>query len=96
MAEENKEDQPVSSDENFGKLQNTMGVLVSQVEELRQYTRLSWRNLGKSFALGMATGLGATVGLAILIAILSLIVKGLGGMPVIGMWIGSLTKYIHE
>jgi len=42
------------------------------------------------FFLGLFYGIGATVGAALLLAILGLLVKLFGGMPLIGDWLRAI------
>ncbi len=54
------------------------------------------RTLAKYFVFGIFYGLGATVGLAIILAILGLAIKLFGGLPVIGNFIAGFGKYLHH
>lgn len=49
---------------------------------------LIWR----AFLVGLLSGLGATVGVAVILAVLGLIVKKLGGIPVIGDWLNNVNE----
>lgn len=47
---------------------------------------LFWR----SFLAGLFSGLGATIGVAIVLAAIAYLVRHLGGLPVIGDWLNAL------
>ncbi len=97
MADEQvKLSQEVPGDENQKQLQKKLNIIVVQLEDLRDYTRLSAKNIGKTFVLGAFGAFGATVGFALLIALLSGIVKELGGLPLIGSWIINVGRNIRQ
>lgn len=48
----------------------------------------------RGLLLGLASGLGATIGVAIVLSILSLVVRELGGVPVIGEWLVNIDRKI--
>jgi len=60
------------------------------------YSRLSSRNITKSFVLGIFSALGATVGVAAVISILTGIIKLFGGIPVIGNLLVFLGQYLRN
>jgi hypothetical protein len=70
--------------------------IIKHVASLDEYNSLSFRNLGKSFSLGIAGAFGATVGLAIVIALLSFLAKEFGGLPFIGKLFSNLGQYLHN
>lgn len=47
---------------------------------------LMWRG----FLIGLASGLGATIGVAIVLALSGFILRELGGLPVVGDWLNSI------
>lgn len=53
---------------------------------------LIWRG----FLIGLASGLGATIGVAIVLALLGLFVREFGGLPVIGQWLQGLNSSIND
>ncbi|OGD60885.1 hypothetical protein A3A71_03175 [Candidatus Berkelbacteria bacterium RIFCSPLOWO2_01_FULL_50_28] len=69
---------------------------VDRVERLitaldRAYHRpglLVWRG----FLIGLASGLGATIGAAIVLALLGFLLREFGGLPVIGNWLNSISN----
>ncbi|QQG50262.1 MAG: hypothetical protein HZB70_01615 [Candidatus Berkelbacteria bacterium] len=53
---------------------------------------LVWRG----FMIGLASGLGATIGVAVVLAILGFLVRELGGLPFIGEWIQGVGNTINR
>lgn len=53
---------------------------------------LAWRG----FLIGLASGLGATVGVAIIVAVISILIKQFGGLPVIGAWLNDLGQILPK
>ncbi|KKU43820.1 MAG: hypothetical protein UX60_C0016G0007 [Berkelbacteria bacterium GW2011_GWA2_46_7] len=51
---------------------------------------LAWRG----FLIGLASGLGATVGVAIVVGIVGLLIRQFGGLPVIGDWLNDLGRIL--
>lgn len=51
----------------------------------KAYHHLGWL-MWRGFLIGLMSGLGATIGVAITLAILGFFVRQLGGLPVIGDW----------
>lgn len=49
---------------------------------------LFWRG----FLGGLASGLGATVGVAIVLTVLAFLLREFGGLPVIGDWLNAVDK----
>lgn len=97
MADENiKLSQEISGDENQKQLQKKLNIIVVQLEDLRDYTRLSAKNIGKTIVLGACGAFGATVGFALLIALLSGVIKELGGLPLVGSWIANIGQNIRQ
>ena len=57
----------------------------------------SWKYLaGRSFVAGIFTGLGATVGVAIVLLIIGYILKWLGVIPVVGDFFKQLNQFISS
>ena len=50
----------------------------------------------KNFIGGLGWMLGATVGFALLVAVLSVILNWLGGLPIIGGWIANLIETTNQ
>jgi hypothetical protein len=97
VADENiKLSQEISGDENQKQLQKKLNIIVVQLEDLRDYTRLSAKNIGKTIVLGACGAFGATVGFALLIALLSGVIKELGGLPLVGSWIANIGQNIRQ
>lgn len=46
------------------------------------------------FFLGISYGLGATIGVAIVLAFLAYALRAMGGLPVIGGWLNGLSQNI--
>ena len=70
--------------------------IISLLKDLKSYNDISKKNLFKSFLTGISYALGATVGVAVLLALAGLIVKLLGGVPVIGQFFLDLGKFLHK
>lgn len=71
--------------------QQTLNRLVAAVNKSYQSAHSAmWRG----FLVGIATGLGATMGVAIVLSIIGLVVRSLGGLPVIGTWITDVGTII--
>lgn len=45
----------------------------------------------RQFFLGLFYGLGTTIGVAVVLALLGYFVKLLGGLPIIGDWVNSIS-----
>jgi hypothetical protein len=54
--------------------------------------RLAWRG----FLIGLASGLGTTLGVAIVLSIIGLLVRAFGGLPVIGEWITNFGAIVPK
>jgi len=48
------------------------------------------------FCLGVCYGLGATIGVAIVIALVGVALRSLGGLPVIGEWLNGLSQNLQN
>lgn len=66
------------------------------LKEMKLLTRIGKYLLLKNFLEGIFYGLGATIGLAIVITILSFIARFLGGVPVVGNWFIHFGKFLHQ
>ena len=87
---QNKE--PIVSDEtNEERLER----LMQKLDKMTVLWSVNHKTIFRSFVLGIATALGATVGLAIVLAILGLAIKSAGGLPLVGSWISKLGAYIN-
>ena len=51
---------------------------------------LAWRG----FLVGLASGLGATVGVAVIVGIVGLLMRQFGGLPIIGDWLNGLGRIL--
>lgn len=51
---------------------------------------LMWRSL----LVGLLSGLGATFGVAIVLALLGFMLRELGGLPVIGDWLNDVSRIL--
>ena len=54
--------------------------------------RLMWRN----FLGGLLSGLGATIGVAIVLGILGVLIREFGGLPVVGAWLNDLGQILPK
>lgn len=64
------------------------------IVELRQLNYVNRRNIVRKFFLGIAQAFGATVGLAVVIALLGALIKALGGLPLIGSFLITFGRFI--
>lgn len=55
-----------------------------------------WRLIWRSFVGGLFYGLGATIGLAIVLVIIGFILQSLGVLPIIGEWFKDLNRFIES
>lgn len=46
--------------------------------------------LWRSFFMGLASGTGASIGVAVVVGLVSLLVRHFGGIPVVGRWLIDL------
>lgn len=76
--------------------QNKIDKIARDIEIIAQASTFSSSSLFKYFVFGIFYGLGATVGVTILIAILGLLLKFFGGIPVIGNFFIELGTYLHH
>ena len=53
---------------------------------------LMWR----SFLTGLMSGLGATVGVAIVLTLLGVIIKQFGGLPIVGSWLDYVGRILPK
>ena len=73
--------------------QKTLNNLVNAVNKSYQSTH---RSMWRGFLVGLATGLGTTLGVAIVLSLIGLIVRQLGGLPVIGTWITDFGSVVPK
>ena len=52
--------------------------------------------VARGFLMGLASGLGATVGAAIVIALIGLMIRQFGGLPVVGEWLNDLGRILPQ
>jgi hypothetical protein len=74
----------------------TLDSIEKHVASIDRFNSITFRNLAKSFMLGIAGAFGATVGLAIVIAVLSFLAKEFGGLPFIGKLFTNLGVYLRN
>lgn len=53
---------------------------------------LAWRG----FLVGLASGLGATVGVALVVGVVGLLIRQFGGLPVVGDWLNELGRILPK
>lgn len=71
--------------------QKSIDYLVAAIEKAYlKPGQLMWR----SFLSGLLSGLGATLGVAIVLALSAFLIHYLGGLPVIGNWISNVGQYL--
>lgn len=67
--------------------------LVTVIEKTYHHPgSLMWR----SWLVGLMSGLGATLGVAIILAILGFLLRELGGLPVIGDWLNDVSRILPK
>jgi hypothetical protein len=54
------------------------------------------RLAARSFLMGLMSGLGATVGVAVVVAIIGLLIRQFGGLPVVGDWLNELGRILPK
>lgn len=69
-------------------------ILISLTQALKLIDQYPKKLFLRQFFLGLFSGLGATLGVTIVLAILSYLVHLLGGVPVIGQWFSRLGNYL--
>lgn len=69
---------------------------IKHLKSLDDYNSITLKNLAKYFSMGLAGALGATIGLAIVVSVLSFFVQKLGGLPLVGRWFIDLGLYIRK
>ncbi|HUD21031.1 MAG TPA: DUF5665 domain-containing protein [Candidatus Saccharimonadales bacterium] len=73
--------------------QKTLNQLVNAVNRSYQPTHSAmWRG----FLIGIAGGLGTTLGVAIVLSLIGFLVRELGGLPVIGAWFSDVGAIIPK
>jgi hypothetical protein len=82
------------SSENPDELSNKL--LEGILSELKKITAARKFGFTIRFIEGICYGLGATVGLAIVVAIISFSAGMFGGIPVVGNWLIELGKALHS
>jgi hypothetical protein len=85
--------QEVSGRQDLTKIQQTAEKILFEIHKGNSTNK---QQMAKSFFMGVFYALGATIGFAILTAILTFVVKLLGGLPVIGNWFVHFGKYLHQ
>ena len=77
-------------------LEKKLDTIVRHLNSLDKYNSLTAKNLAKSFSLGIAGALGATIGLAVVISILGFFIKEFGALPGIGKWFIHLGSFLGK
>lgn len=73
------------------KQQKTLEALTAAIEKVyTQPKRMMWR----SFLMGLLSGLGATLGVAIVLTLLGYLIHAVGGLPVVGDWLTNVQRYL--
>ncbi|MEK7170682.1 MAG: DUF5665 domain-containing protein [Patescibacteria group bacterium] len=58
----------------------------------------AYHNPGKlaarGFLMGLMSGLGATVGVAIVVGVLGILIRQYGGLPIVGDWLNGLGRIL--
>jgi hypothetical protein len=67
--------------------------LVSAIDKAYHHPGpLVWRG----FLVGLASGLGATIGVALVLALLGFILRELGGLPIVGEWLQGVGNNLNR
>jgi len=64
--------------------------------EYVDFIRSPWRTFFHGFLKGTGIGLGAIVGVAVVIYLITYIINLLGGVPILGEWVEGLGKVIGQ
>jgi len=80
--------------ENPNELSNKL--LEGILAELKKITAARKFGFTIRFIEGVCYGLGATVGLALIVTIFSFVAGRFGGIPVVGNWLIDLGKALHN
>lgn len=71
-------------------------LLADFISAIRTFEKRPHHLFWRQFLLGICYGLGATVGLAIVITLFGYILHLLGGLPIVGNWLGTLAKSLRD
>jgi membrane protein insertase Oxa1/YidC/SpoIIIJ len=88
-----KDEQGTAEEQDLAKIQRTAERILL---EIRRGNAVSKQQMFKGFMVGIFYALGATFGFALLIAVVTFLVKILGGLPVVGNWFVHLGGYLHQ
>lgn len=73
--------------------QDKVEQLVIALEKVYQRPGLiMWRG----FLLGLFSGLGATIGVALVLGILGMLIRQFGGLPIVGDWLNGLDQILPK
>ena len=70
----------------------------TRLAEYAMYLEKPWRLLGMNFLIGLARGLGATIGLALVLALLVFVTQEIisANLPGISKWLADLIALVHS
>lgn len=73
------------------ELEKHLKALTTAIQQTYGTTRaLVWR----SFLSGLMSGLGATIGVSVIVILIGYLIRHFGGLPVIGNWLSDLEKVL--
>ena len=73
--------------------ENSINRLIGAIDKAyHNPSQLVWRG----FLVGLMSGLGATVGVALVLAIIGLLIRQFGGLPVVGDWLNELGQILPK
>lgn len=78
------------------ELREKLELIEEHLRAINASSSLTKKNIWKSFVLGAFGALGATLGFAILLAILGFILHLFGGLPLVGSWFTHIGKNLHK
>jgi len=75
-------------DRRHEREEKQIDMLITAIDKAYHKTSyLVWR----SFLIGLASGLGATLGVALLLGLIGYVLRELGGLPFVGNWINNFS-----
>lgn len=75
------------------ELEKHLQALTSAIQHTYGTTRaLLWR----SFLAGLLSGLGATIGVSVIIVLIGYLIRHFGGLPVVGNWLNDLGRVLQK
>jgi len=82
--------------EEIGSCPKIAGFLVLLKEMAVNTGETNWRIFSKNFLAGLAWGLGATLGVVLVLSLLGYLLRLLGGLPIVGGFFARLIEATEE